>query len=179
MDINIFISCIFISWILLIYVPKTGIYDVEYLFDIPIIELVYIVLWIISDEILFFIGHKLLHNPILYRIHKVHHKFKITNCWTTFYSNPLDNLFVMVAAIILPVIMMRYNYNFSAPSLSIYLHIAVTTFISSHHTTFTNKIIKNTPHLLHHKLFNINYGNLWFLDYVSGSSKNQNNYLTL
>lgn len=166
--VNIIVSSMVVS-MMFQYIPKDSVYSTEGLWNVSTVELGYIVLWVVSDEILFFFGHKLLHTPTFYKIHKIHHKYKITNCWTTFYSHPLDNLFVICAAIALPMIMMHNGFRFSASTVALYLHMATVTFIASHHTKQCNSKIIDTPHLIHHKMFNANLGNFWILDYLFNS----------
>ena len=133
-------------------------------------ELTYILLWIISDEVLFFFGHKSLHNKYIYKyIHKYHHKYKITNALTSFYAHPIDQIFVNICFLIVPFIMIYYiNIKISIFCIYFFISEAAITFINSHHSL---KGSENLNHLIHHKKINYNYGNFVILDKICGTSK--------
>jgi sterol desaturase/sphingolipid hydroxylase (fatty acid hydroxylase superfamily) len=113
-----------------------NVYDVQSLWDVPPGEALLLPLWAASDEVIFFFGHMGLHRGFIYpHIHKMHHKFKVTSAWTTFYGHPLDIGFIMLAAYACPYFMLRhFGWKLSAPSVALFMHGAVGTFISSHHT---------------------------------------------
>lgn len=149
--------------------------DVQDLMSIPPIQLIYPVMWIVSDETLFFFIHRFAHRPAVYQqCHKMHHKFKITSAWTSFYSHPLDHTIAVVwAALALPLLMMRVlEIPVAAPVITAFLQGAIVTFIGSHHTILGEKGDDEpvgTDHLVHHKLFTVNYGNFGYFDALAGS----------
>jgi sterol desaturase/sphingolipid hydroxylase (fatty acid hydroxylase superfamily) len=160
---NLTVTYIYIYYFILF---NKNIYNLNSILEVPLKELIYIIFWVILHECIFFTCHKFMHsNKYLYKIHKVHHKFKITNVWTSFYFHPLDNLFIIVAATVIPQIMLYLNYKISATSVSLYLNLAGITFLSSHHAYTTQE-----SHILHHEKINVNYGNFWFLDYLNKSN---------
>ena len=80
-------------------------------------DFIIIIICVISNEIIFTIGHMLLHTRVLYTIHKTHHKFKISSALTAFYSHPLDHLFILFAFIITPFIILHY-YKISSIAIA-------------------------------------------------------------
>lgn len=155
------------------WLARGGIYEVEALPEVPAVELLLVALWAGCDEVFFFAGHWLLHRKLVYKhIHKMHHKFKVTSAWTSFYAHPLDNLFVMWAALGAPAAMMRHGWvRCSVPVVVLFMFAAVVTFICSHHTVRQGKgkggkagVVAGTGHLQHHLHFNVNYGNFTMFD---------------
>jgi len=171
---NTLLSLIYVSACLHFFVPSENIYQVDRVLQVSLLELLYIIFWAVADEILFYTGHKLLHTKYLYsKIHYIHHKYKLTNYLTTFYSHPLDHMFIILAATVTPVITLNF-YKISAPIIALYFHLAVVTFVASHQV-LKSKInqdeVQDTSHLLHHKLIKVNYGNFHLLDKLGGSHK--------
>lgn len=142
-------------------------------------ELVLFAFWTACNEVLFFHGHRFLHRPGLYeRCHKWHHHFKITSAWTSYYSHPLDHLFLHVCGMGVPVWMLWHGTQMSAPGLAIWLHVPTVVFTASHHSVVVDlpgRGDKRVPaaigskHLLHHQQFNVNYGNFTLFDQLSGT----------
>jgi hypothetical protein len=88
----------------------------------------------------------------------MHYKFIITNSFTTFYSHPIDNLFIIWNTFLPMIVMSHLGFVFSA--------IAVNMFISSHSTFQKNHKIIGTNHLLHHTKICINFSNFGILDMI-------------
>jgi sterol desaturase/sphingolipid hydroxylase (fatty acid hydroxylase superfamily) len=174
--LNIILAILFVGTSL--WLCEESIDSVKHISSVPLVEVFWIPVWILSEELLFFTGHRFLHMPAVYGLmHKVHHKFKVTNAWMAFYSHPVDNLFMMSTALLLPFLILQSGIRISAPVLALFFHVAVTPFIASHHATNDGAFTSNgasrvfeTQHLLHHTKFNVNYGNFWFLDFVFGSA---------
>lgn len=161
--LNILIT-LFTVYLFLEYVENNIYNDLSFNFK----EFTYILLWIISDEILFFFCHKTLHNKYIYKyIHKYHHKYKITNSLTSFYAHPIDQTIVNICFLFVPFIMLYYS-NIKISIFCIYFFIleASITFINSHHTIKDNE---NLDNLIHHKKINYNYGNFYLLDKLYGT----------
>lgn len=172
---------------ILLWLASPGLYDVSDFGAVPASEMLLPVLWAISDEVLFFVGHRVLHTPWLYeRYHKMHHKFTTTSAWTSFYAHPLDHQFVMWAAFVLPAAMLGgpLGTQCSAATLALFMHGAATTFIGSHHcvdvaTHDGGMRPFGTEHLIHHLRFRVNYGNFIFLDWLSGTMRRWSDEETL
>lgn len=141
----------------------------------PFEQLLYILLWTISQELFFFPIHRFAHLPGIYdKCHKMHHKFSVTSAWTAFYAHPLDHLVTVICAtLIAPLIHIAVlQHTVSVPTISLFMLAAVTTFIASHHTVkgSTNPTTpEGTPHLEHHMRSTVNFGNFGFLDKIFGS----------
>ena len=150
-----------------VHYAEAGITSVDSLMDIPLYQYLFIPLWILVDEILFFFIHRFAHRPGIYEhCHKLHHKHKITSSWTSFVAHPLDHLVaVLGAALISPFLMLRLNVQATAPIVAMFLYGAIVTFINSHHTTVgTDGKPEGGDHLLHHTRFTVNYSNFGFFD---------------
>ena len=134
---------------------------------IQFIDLLYFALWVITEEIIFFFGHKYLHKPHIYKyIHKYHHKYITTNALTSFYAHPLDQIFVNISFMLAPFIMLTYfKIKCSFQIIYIFFIVSGITFINSHQTLIGNEKLH---HLLHHLKFNCNYGNFYILDIIYG-----------
>ena len=84
---------------------------------------------------------------------------------TTFYSHPLDNLFMLLSATVLPMYMLTHGWVVSTPTITIYGYMSLVIFISSHHViSVDDKEIKGTPHMMHHIKNRVNYSNFLWLD---------------
>ncbi|GMH70610.1 hypothetical protein TrRE_jg10603 [Triparma retinervis] len=146
--------------------------------DIPPHEVLYVLLFILSDEVIFFLVHKWAHTKSVYGSwwygHKMHHKFLNTSAWTSFYANPVDHfLSVLTAALLLPMLMMKNGIDISVPTLTAFMFGAVTTFVGSHHCVVKEEKGKKKAgggdHLVHHQKFTVNYGNFGYFDFWYGS----------
>lgn len=90
---NLFLTYIsgrfFVEW------GKQNIQSVDSLLELPWHQLMYPLCWVSVEETLFFLVHKFFHQPGIYeKCHKMHHKFKTTSAWTSFYSHPFDQVSV-------------------------------------------------------------------------------------
>lgn len=124
------------------------------------------------QETLFYFGHRLLHRRELYPyIHKMHHKFKITNYATSFYAHPLDQLFLVSTLLTGPYLLFMMNYTVSITVMILYLNIFFLFFINSHQLNYNsdNKIV-GTKHYIHHRDFIKHYGNMFFYDIFFNTS---------
>mmetsp|Transcript_20104 Transcript_20104/g.42085 ORF Transcript_20104/g.42085 Transcript_20104/m.42085 type:complete len:191 (+) Transcript_20104:1-573(+) len=165
------------SKIYLDYATKTGhLVSVSSFTEIPPHEIVYFLLFILSDEVIFFFVHKWAHTKSVYGSwwygHKMHHKFLNTSAWTSFYANPVDHfLSVLTAALLLPMLMMTNGIDITVPTLTTFMFGAITTFVGSHHTIVGPKKGKSYggDHLTHHQKFVVNYGNFGYFDFLAGT----------
>ena len=163
---NICIS--FISYCVFINIIENSLYETTSIYDINPYEVFCMVpLWLLLGEFIFFSVHLLLHNANIYKyIHKVHHKFKITSSFTSFYAHPIDNLSIIWIVLFPVMLTTYYGYIISVTTISVFMSLVTTTFISSHSTFNINNNILGTGHLLHHNKFNVNYGNFSIFDYI-------------
>merc|ERR1711865_560431 len=163
-----------------VHLIKDDIQEVDSLLSVDPKQLLYIPLWILSDEVLFFHLHRYAHQKGIYDCmwpgpgHKMHHKFKVTNAWTSFYAHPVDHLIdVTWAALLAPLIQITVlKHAVSVPVIVLFMFGAITSFVASHHTVIGQddpEIAEGTPHLQHHTRFNVNFGNFGYFDQISGS----------
>ena len=169
------------SALVFVNIIRDDVQELNSLFEIDAKQLLYVPLWILIEEIIFFYVHRYFHSPGVYsRIwplgpgHKMHHKFKITSAWTSFYAHPVDHLFAVTwSALFPPLVQITIlKHTVSIPVVTLYMFGAITTFIASHHTIIGQddpEIAEGTPHLQHHTRFNVNFGNFGYFDKLVGS----------
>lgn len=157
---------------------------VDSLREVPPVQLLYFLAWVVCEEVLFFFMHRFAHTRAVYKsplyAHSMHHKFVTTSAWTSFYAHPCDHLLaVLGTALALPLAMMRWGgVDCSVPVLNAFMFGAIITFTGSHHCVMgavkagdlagRGKAV-GSDHLTHHQRFVVNYGNFGLLDYLAGS----------
>ena len=170
---NLFLTGLSASVFLRIANSYDGIYGVQSYLDVPPKELLYPLAWVTVEETSFFLIHRFLHQPGIYdKCHKMHHKFKTTSAWTSFYSHPLDQLFAILWTALGPPLLQvtLLSTPASAPVVTLWLFGAIITFTSTHHTVIgAGGHAEGTDHLEHHQKFNVNFGNFGFYDQRAGS----------
>ena len=150
----------------------------DYQFDTD--QFMTVVGWVLAEEFMFYHIHRLFHTKLLYNNplvgHKMHHKFKITSAWTSFYAHPVDNFLSVVGITLLtPYVQIMYlNHRIQLQTLVFFMFSGIVTFISSHHAVETRqKRTEGTDHLQHHKFFNCNFGNFGVFDKLYNTYKKQ------
>ena len=153
---------------------SSNILTVDSVSSIPPMDLVNLPLWVFSGDIMFFHIHRFAHRPGLYQMcHKWHHKYRVTNSWSSFVAHPVDHLVCVVCVqLFLPFVQLHlFNRVVSAPILAMFIFGAIVTFVSSHHTVEDKKDAHGTDHLEHHMFFKVNYSNFGYFDKLNGSYK--------
>lgn len=169
--------CLTVLWItLFVRVASDHLIEVDSLASVPWYQFLYPIAWILSDELLFFCIHRFAHRPGVYEhCHKMHHKFKVTNAWTSFYSHPADHsVSVVGAGLALPLLMTAgLGIDVAVPIIAFFVGGAIVTFIASHHAIQSgdSSAVLGTDHLIHHQKFTVNYGNFGYIDRVCGTHR--------
>ena len=124
------------------------------------------ILYLLYYDFYYYFTHRLLHTRVLYPIHKIHHKNRITQYYDFYTVHiveiPLTSIGLFIAI---------YLHN-----LYIYQFILCIIFINirgmmCHEHKYAHII--SDHHLLHHKYYKCNYGEYW-LDYIFGTLHNEN-----
>jgi lathosterol oxidase len=119
------------------------------------------VLHILGYDIWFYISHILLHTPLLWKYHKIHHKI-INPKWTDTYTGHwLEGPFQSLG-FLLPLIFLHFNSTEFLFALA-FVNIRG----MARHDNRTAWLIGN-HHILHHQYFNYNYGEYW-IDKLCGT----------
>ena len=172
-SLNIFLTVG--SFAFFIHLCGGGIAPVGSLCEIPPVQLLFVPLWTFADEVLFYNVHRLAHRRQIYNhplfAHKMHHKFKVTSGWTSFYAHPADMLVAIIwAGLAMPAMQMGWlKHEVAAPVVAVFVFGATVTFIASHHTAAGEAGAEGMEHLQHHLRFNVNYGNFAIFDKLFGS----------
>jgi len=168
---NLFLT--YLSGKIFVETGKDYIQSVDSLTSLPWKQLIYPLCWVTIEETLFYLIHKFFHQPGIYeKCHKMHHKFKTTSAWTSFYSHPFDQLFAILwTALGPPLLQLRVlQIPVCAPIVTLWLFGAIITFTVSHHTVKgSGGHAEGSDHLEHHQKFNVNFGNFGYYDMAGGS----------
>lgn len=132
---------------------------------------VHIVLGALASEILFYIFHRIMHIPYLYkRYHKIHHELKEPIGMGALYTHWIDSLF----GNILPNSLYFYVVRVHPYTLYIW------TIISTSYTTLVaHSNYKNLSefHDTHHRKTYVNYSNGLFMDKLFGTDDSSRNWI--
>lgn len=127
--------------------------------------------FICLNEILFYYGHRMLHQSYFYKkVHKVHHEFKSPIALVAIYCHPFE----MLVANMLPLFSGFILLNSHAYTQVLWLVFAVLGTQTHHcgvHWPWLALDHQPTFHDLHHEKFNCNFGNVGLLDALHGTDK--------
>lgn len=133
-----FIILIFLS----IFIPNIPISESHF---IPFVS------WILLSELLFTILHRILHTKYLYFLHKQHHQNNPSYTTSSFDASLFEFLVGNIGTGVLPMYLV---YGSKIAQIS-YAIIVIYNVVLSHS--------QEGPHIIHHKLFNYNYGQGFYL----------------
>lgn len=118
-------------------------------------ECLKLLFYIITGDVWFYTFHRILHEiPLLYKIHKYHHRLSTTCALAALDSDLIEHALIISSTLLGP-------YLWSPYYITIYLWIFITTMnVINSHSGF---LFFDTKHNIHHKLLKYNYGNGFYL----------------
>lgn len=137
-----------------------GLFEISNLYKFPLVLLVH--------EFMFYYLHYFLHTPYLFtKIHHIHHRWRYPIAISTFYTHPLEQLFVNVLPIVISGLIC--NLNFSTMRFWHIFSILNSTILA--HGGFDYKG-RTSFHDIHHKNIKYNYGTIGFFDKLNKTDLN-------
>ena len=119
---------------------------------------------IVIAEIVFFYTHKLLHCPLLYKYHRLHHEFIEPCASSALYCHPIEAVFSnQLAVTIGPAIT-----GMSLVEIGIWSIFCAINTIKAH-SGLRKNYFNSRYHDLHHSKRNVNFGFLYLLDILHGT----------
>ena len=118
-------------------------------------------------DIIFYIGHRIIHHPLLYsRIHKMHHTTYANSAISGHYMGSVDYILEFILPFFIPIyllnedVLLFYTFCIIAQINGLVSH-------SGYNLPFTPY---DKTHLYHHLYFDCNYG-VFFMDYLFSTEK--------
>ena len=124
-------------------------------------HMLHVVTSIISYDIWFYISHVLLHQPLLYWIHKEHHSNSEPTFLDTYAGHWIETPFQAIGMFV-PFVIYTYSY------MDITLILTFLNIRGMLRHDPRGSFIVGTHHLIHHKILDCNYGEYW-LDILFGT----------
>ena len=140
--LNYLLTLLFSSVILSIHIPHK---DVFYIADLS-----YFIPHVFIADSIFYWTHRLCHTRLLYKIHKQHHNWNEPVSSSFLDANPIEHMIVNIPTVVIPL----YIIKVSAFQQGLWIISVTINSITGHMVSYDSK----QPHILHHKLRNINYG---------------------
>ena len=127
--------------------------------DNPVWLIIFALLMPIYHEVHFYLNHRLLHVPALYkRFHRIHHKSVNPSPWSSLSMHPVEHLFYFSDALIhliLPSHPLLLMYNFQITGTGAVVgHIGFEKIVTGDKQAMDSHAY---AHYLHHKYFEVNY----------------------
>ncbi len=114
-------------------------------------------------NMLFYLLHRILHHPQIYKyIHYKHHEFVEPVAAATYYSHPIEHLFANILSFLIPFILIGTNYF-----IMMILIIFVTAITVLEHSIY----IRFNDHILHHKFYKYNFSFGSYIDRIFQTHK--------
>eukprot|EP01024_Parvocaulis_polyphysoides_P020219 TRINITY_DN19367_c0_g1_i3.p1 TRINITY_DN19367_c0_g1~~TRINITY_DN19367_c0_g1_i3.p1 ORF type:complete len:232 (-),score=10.36 TRINITY_DN19367_c0_g1_i3:252-947(-) len=114
-------------------------------------------------EILFFWGHLILHNPMLYKwVHKLHHDFTAPIGVSAIYAHPIENSFINF----LPVLVGPFLLGSHPFFYTMFVCFVSFNSVYSHSGYDIPGLPMGSHHDFHHMNFEGNYGIIGLMDHV-------------
>lgn len=135
-----------------------GILEIDNLYKFPLVLLVH--------EFMFYYLHYFLHTPFLFaKIHYLHHKWRYPIAISTFYTHPLEQLFVNI----LPIVISALVCNFNFQTIRFWHIFSILNSLILAHGGYSYKGI-STFHDFHHKNIKYNYGTIGLFDKLNNTN---------
>lgn len=119
-------------------------------------------LHVVSYDIWFYISHRLLHTPILYPIHSIHHEKRVPNWLDTYHGHWFESPFQSIG-FLFPLII----YEIDPVQVIIAVLICQIKGLMRHDGR--TAYIDGAHHMRHHLYSNCNYGEEW-IDRLCGTN---------
>jgi sterol desaturase/sphingolipid hydroxylase (fatty acid hydroxylase superfamily) len=138
------------------------------------VSAIQIVVSVLITETGFYWGHRLLHHPSFYYLHKTHHEFKDVTAIASYYASPSDylatNLLPAMFGIIVFEMHLYTAWMYLMPILFNGARIHCGYAFPSWFNPFLALMDAERAHDMHHRLSNCNYGSgYYFWDFLMGT----------
>lgn len=124
-----------------------------------------IILALMIGDICFYITHRLLHHPYLYKYHQKHHEFIVPNSLSGLYSSPIEMILSNHLSMVIPLKLISCHSN-----IMLMLESGAVAFnILKSHSGYDSELYGSPHHNIHHKYMIHNYGFLYITDLIFGT----------